>query len=123
MPTNKAPADSGKISLRRWRVMEVESKNGVRSRHVLGHDVTNNLGRASSPIETFDPESMTATSRSGKIYSLVGLPGHSKLGISAWRKWCRDNGIVSELDVTNEYFNVDLASTIEIEKIINSVSQ
>lgn len=123
MPTKKTPVESAKVTLRRWRVMEVESKNGARTRHVLGHDVTNNLGRASSPIEAFDLENMTVTSRSGKIYNLVGLPGNSKLGTSAWQKWSKDNGVVAELDVTNEYFNVDMASTMEIEKIINSVSQ
>lgn len=117
------PADARKISLRRWRVMEVDSKEGVRSRHVWGHDVTNNLGRASSPIATFDRDTMTATTRSGKMYNLVGLPGNSRLGRSAWRKWCLNNGIVAEKDVTDEYLNVNQVSTVGFEKITNSVNQ
>ncbi len=116
-------ADAKKISLRRWRVMEVDSKEGVRSRHVWGHDVTNNLGRASSPIATFDRDTMTATTRSGKMYNLVGLPGNSRLGRSAWRKWCLNNGIVAEKDVTDEYLNVNQVSTVGFEKITNSVNR
>ncbi|MBI4808073.1 MAG: hypothetical protein HY799_03885 [Nitrosomonadales bacterium] len=115
--------DSKNISLRRWRVMEIESLDGVRSRHVWGHDVTNNLGRSSSQIEAFDRETMTATTHSGKIYHLVGLPGNSKLGRAAWGKWCKDNGIASEADVTNDYLNVDQISTVGFEKIISSVAQ
>lgn len=103
--------------------MEIEAPDGIRSRHAWGHDVTNNLGRASSPIASFDKDSMTATTRSGKEYTLVGLPGNSKLGRSAWRKWCRENGIVSEVDVTDQYLNVNQVSTVGFEKINSLVNQ
>lgn len=103
--------------------MEIEAPDGIRSRHAWGHDVTNNLGRASSPIASFDKDSMTATTRSGKQYTLVGLPGNSKLGRSAWRKWCRENGIVSEVDVTDQYLNVNQVSTVGFERINSLVNQ
>lgn len=123
MSPEKVAIESGNVSLRRWRVMEIASKDGVLSRHVYGHDITNNLGRASSPIQAFDLETMTATTRSGKTYFLVGLPGSAKLGRAAWRKWCRDNAVASEKDVTDEYLNINQVSTVEFEKITNTANQ
>ena len=123
MSSQNVANESGNVSLRRWRVMEVTSKEGVISRHVFGHDITNNLGRASSPIQSFDLETMTAITRSGKNYYLVGLPGSAKLGRAAWRKWCRDNAVASEKDVTDEYLNINQVSTVEFEKITNTANQ
>lgn len=123
MPLSDVPGDSGKVSLRRWRVTEIETQAGVRSRHVWGHDVTNNLGRASSAIKEFNVETMTATTRSGKHYALVGLPGDSRIGRSAWKKWCCDNGIVTERDVTDEYLNIAEISMVGFNKVVKSLSQ
>jgi hypothetical protein len=122
MPSSEIPNDPGEISLRRWRVTEIEAPDGVRSRHVWGHDVTHNQGRASSAIIEFNKDTMTATTRSGKLYKLVGLPGNSRIGRSAWSKWCRDNGIVSDRDVTDDYLNVNQVSTVGFNKITKSLS-
>ncbi len=116
MPIRNVPSDFNKVSLRRWRVMEVEKPDGTLSRHVWGHDVTNNLGRASSPIVEFNLNTMTAITSSGSNYKLVGLPGNSRLGKHAWIKWCNDNGVATKQDVTKEYFNIDALSTIDIER-------
>lgn len=94
-------------SLRRWRVKEVVSRNGTTSRHVYGHDVANDTGRASSAINEFDREAMTATTQSGRNYKLLGAPGNARSGECAWQNWCSINGVVSEVDVTNEYFSID----------------
>jgi hypothetical protein len=101
------PEDYKSPSLRRWRVVEVVSPNGIRSRHVYGHDVANDAGRASSAIKEFDWETMTVTTQSGRNYKLVGAPGNARSGEYAWRNWCNNNVIVSELDVTDEYFSID----------------
>lgn len=106
-PVRDVQNDCGNPSLRRWRVMEVVSLNGTRSRHVYGHDVTNDTGRASSAIKEFDLEAMTATTRSGRSYQLVGAPGNARSGEYAWQHWCRINGVASEVDVTSQYFSVD----------------
>jgi hypothetical protein len=87
--------------------MEVELRNGSRTRHLWGHDVTNNAGRASSRIREFDVETMTVVTLSGRIYKLIGLPGHARNGEYAWQHWCHVNGVVSETDVTEEYFSAD----------------
>src|SRR3970282_243915 len=108
MPSENVPNHPQEITLRRWRVMEVEVPDGSRSHHVSGHDVRNGLGRASSPIVEFNLDHMTAITRRGR---------------SAWRTWCRENGVVAELDVTNEYLNVDQLSTVELVKINCSPGQ
>ncbi len=95
----------GEASLRRWSVGEVVSQTGVRSRHVYGHDVTHGGGRTSSSIRNFDPQTMTLWTKSGRRYTLLGLPGHSRLGDHAWKTWCRAAEVVSQIDVTHEYFD------------------
>lgn len=108
MVIHKVPDDFKSPSLRRWRVMEVVSRDGTRSRHVWGHDVANDAGRTSSGIKAFDPEAMTATTHSGRVYKLVGAPGNARSGERAWADWCSVNDVVSVVDVTAEYFNADI---------------
>lgn len=103
--------------MRRWRVVEIEAQDGTRSRHVWGHDVTHDEGRASSTIVAFNRETMTATTRSGTIYSLVGLPGNSRQGKYVWGKWCDIYGVISELDVTDEYLDVSQLPAEVLAKI------
>ncbi|BCK87148.1 hypothetical protein MIZ01_0919 [Sideroxyarcus emersonii] len=50
---------------------------------------------------------MTVTTHRGSIYKLLGAPGHSRGGAQVWKEWCNRHGVVSELDVTDEYFSVD----------------
>ncbi len=104
----QVPQDDELPTLRRWRVMVVVSRNGNSTRHVYGHDVTSDSGVVSSAIGSYDLATMTATTRSGSQYRLVGVPGRSRMGEYVWEKWCRLNGIVSQVDVTEEYFNANL---------------
>lgn len=123
MRTRKDPTDSQEITLRRWRVIEVGLPDGTSSRHVCGHDAKNGLGRASSPIMDFNHETMTAVTRSGNSYRLIGLPGNSRLGKDAWDRWCSENESVSETDVTDQYLNINHLSTVELAKITSGVDQ
>lgn len=107
MPINRIPDSFKSPEIRRWRVMEVESKTGARSRHIWGHDVANDAGRASSGIKEFNLEAMTATTYSGRVYKLIGAPGKARSGEKAWQGWCQANGVVSVVDVTAEYFDAD----------------
>lgn len=94
-------------SLRRWRVMEILTQKGTPSRHVYGHDLTNDTACASTSIEEFNRETKTVTTHSGSIYKLLGAPGHSRGGTSVWKEWCNKHNVVSEIDVTDEYFSAD----------------
>ncbi len=105
MQITRIPSESENPSLRRWRVIEVRLQNGTRTRHLLGHDLVLDEGRASSSIVAFDRGAMTATTSSGRVYTLVGVPGRARKCEVVWRNWCHVNGVVSETDVTHEYFS------------------
>ena len=123
MQPSDIPDEQNQISLRRWRVMEITTQDGTCTRHAWGHDATNNQGRASSAIIEFSMETMTAKTRSGTRYKLVGLPRNSRIGQSAWVKWCRDNGVVAEQDVTGDYLDINKVSTLGFKKITSSLNQ
>ena len=107
MPIRDVPDHYVNPSLRRWRVKEVVLQNGTCRRHVYGHDVANDAGRSSTAITDFDMKTMTVTTQSGRKYKLVGAPGHSVSGEYTWQNWCKNHGVVSEADVTHEYFDED----------------
>jgi hypothetical protein len=107
MPDTTPASNSETPTMRRWRVMEVERLNGDRSRHIFGHDITNDRGRASTAIREFDPETMTATTQRGNHYKLLGIPGSSFALEKVWRSWCTVHDVISEVDVTDEYFDVN----------------
>jgi hypothetical protein len=102
------PLNSTK-SLHCWRVMEAVSPWDIRTRHVCGQNATGSAGISTSAIQEFDPVAKTIKTRSGNTYTLVGQPDNSRLGEAAWNKWCNDNGIVSQQDMTSEYLNANSA--------------
>lgn len=99
------------VTLRRWRVMEVVTQGGMRTRHLLGHDIDSDEGRVSSPIVDFKLDAMMATTSSGGRYRLAGVPGQSRKVQSIWDDWCRANGVYAQYDVTNDYMDPDDMST------------
>ena len=103
--------------LHRWRVLEAVSPGNIRTRHICGQDDAGSVGISTSAIQEFDPVGMSVNTRSGRTYILFGPSGESRLGEGAWRKWCNDNGIVAELDVTGEYLKAEQASTVTFKKI------
>jgi len=106
------------LTVRRWKVVEVELITGEVSRHLCGHEVSEDVGRASSPIKSFDRESMMLTTQSGSRYQLYGLPGTSKSADKAWHDWCKINNVIKERDVTLEYLDVSKVSTVGFERLI-----
>ena len=116
MLSNTIPPNSTQL-LHRWRVMEAVSKGDTRTRHVCGQNPTSSFGISTSAIQEFDPNSMTVKTLSGKTYILVGSPDKSNLSEAAWRKWCNDNGIVADREVTSEYYNADQESTITFKRV------
>jgi hypothetical protein len=109
--------DHIEVTLRRWSILEVTTKQGASSRHVHGHDVTHNFARTSSAINKFDAHNMTVSTRSGRLYKLTGLPGNYPAGIPAWETWCTSNNIGAQVDVTDEYLNVDKFSTLGFDSL------
>jgi len=111
MPNSEVAGGGQPVTLRRWRVVEVVTRHGGRTRHVWGHDVVLDEGRVSSPVVNFTLATMTVVTSSGSRYRLGGLPAHSRKGQPVWEEWCRVNEVISERDVTNEYMDPDDVST------------
>lgn len=64
------------IGLVSWRVYEVSSRIWERrTRHFEGRNITENEGRVSSQIKSFDPLTHRAGHEAGGVYHLVGPPG------------------------------------------------
>lgn len=104
---DNAPA----VVLRRWRVMEVVGRGGLRTRHLVGHDITHDEDRVSSPIARFDMETMTASTASGARYRLAGVPRQSRKAQAVWDDWCVTSRVTAQRDVTTEYMDPDDVST------------
>ena len=97
--------------------MEAVSPADIRTRHVCAENPVGSFGISTSAIQEFDPVARTVKTLSGKTYTLVGEPEESPLGAGAWRKWCNDNGIVAELDVTSDYLNVASEPAITFKRL------
>lgn len=99
------------VTLRRWTVVTVVTRDGVRSRHAWGHEVETDAGRVSEAIKDFSMEAMTLTTATGTRYHLAGLPGHSRKGQPVWDEWCKAHNVVAQLEVTNDYMDAEDVST------------
>lgn len=111
MENSKDRHEGELVILRRWTVVAVVTRRGVRSRHVWGHEQATDEGRVSGAIKSFDMASMTATTVNGMRYRLGGLPGHSRKAQPVWEAWCRAHDVVGQLEVTNDYMDPEDVST------------
>jgi hypothetical protein len=117
MSSNTIPPNSTQL-LHRWCVKEAVSSENNRTHHAYGQNASNGFGISTSAIQAFDPVAMTVKTLSGKTYVLVGHPDNSPLGEAAWRKWCADNSIFAERDVTRDYYlNTDLETTVTFKRL------
>jgi len=88
----------------RWSVREVKcSWSEVRTRHLVGYIPLTQDGRTSSPIQSFDRETMQIKTRSGRIYQLHGPPGGNSDAEYIWDFYVRTNNATDEIDVTDQY--------------------
>jgi hypothetical protein len=85
-----------------WSIREAIFFNGDVSRHLIGFIPTRS-GRVTSAIQRFCPDNKTITTQSGRVYTLIGMPGNSEDGEYVWRHWSAGNAVVHDVDVTDEY--------------------
>ena len=98
------PEGETKVQMSVWSVREVSIPFlKEATQHLVG--VVDGLGRVCSPIQDFNRETMTVTSRSGKLYELVGEPGLDMNAAYVFANWCRMNGVTEVTDVTVQYWN------------------
>lgn len=90
-------SDQPCIYLIRWCVMETEKG----TRHFVGYNSENREGRVSTPIETFDPATARGVTQSGRIYQLVGPPGHDPDAEWVWTMY--SSAKLKSREVTGEF--------------------
>jgi hypothetical protein len=88
-----------KITLKRWSVFETERAE----RHFVGLCMESGSGRVSSAIASFDVETRTGTTKSGRCYILSGGPGQDPDGLHTWAMWKLLNSVKLAKDVTGDY--------------------
>lgn len=86
------------VHLVSWKVVEIDAG----TRHFVGADALDRTGRVSSAIVQLDLTAKRGVTRSGRVYKLVGEPGHTGDGNYVWTRWCEINGVRSFTDVTQE---------------------
>jgi hypothetical protein len=79
-----------------WRILETVDG----SRHFVGIDQRDNTGRVSSAVSMFDPGALRGSTRSGRVYQLVGRNGWAGDAQYVWEHWCELNSVASYIDVT-----------------------
>lgn len=84
------------ITLVRWRVFETEHKES----HFVGYCPETHKGRVSSAIQSFDPTTHLAVTRSGRVYEIVGSPSQDLDALYVWGVWSEKNNVKSYTDVT-----------------------
>lgn len=96
-------SNTPEINLNSWRIFEVSSELWPKvTRHFVGYNSTNQEGRVSSEIITFDPAEARGVTNSGRVYQLRGRPGLNSDAEYVWNFWKSINKITQVTDVTNE---------------------
>jgi hypothetical protein len=104
-----------------WQVFKVvSSKFPIENFgfHFVGRDVRAWNGAVSSKILQFDPTKLRGVTRSGRIYSLVGMPGIDADAEYTFEGWCAGNQVVAE-NATEEFlqhYQVDLENIRRLDQ-------
>jgi hypothetical protein len=88
-----------RATLVRWRVFQTE----LGERHFAGHCIESGHGRVSSAIVSFDFNTRTGVSTSGRRYVLSGRAGYDDDGQYVWLLWSLYNAVPWAKDVSDEY--------------------
>ena len=91
------------VVMSQWSVYSVKSGvDGVKNTtHIVG--TVNGIGRVCSPVQSFDKETRTAITRSGRKYFLDGEPGKSNRGMYVFAHWREMLGNPEIKEITDEY--------------------
>jgi hypothetical protein len=91
-------------SLDAWMVVEVPFDGADRpwTRHLIGFRREGCKGQVSSPVESFDPATRRAVTRTGQVYELGPRPGVNADAFATWARWKSLNKITHERDITDE---------------------
>lgn len=92
--------DEPHTQLTQWRIFLVDGKDI----HFVGYTGGwHGEGRVCSAVQTFDPATRKGTTKSGRIYELVGDSGFNKDAMYVWARWLGLYGSPPAEDVTDTY--------------------
>jgi len=85
----RALKDEPEVTLVNWQVFDIRWRRmgNFKTLHFVGDCVGTSGGRVSSAIQSFNKLTMQGTSRSGRVYTLSGLPGRSAEAAKIWDDW------------------------------------
>lgn len=95
-----------KIKIIRWTIREITKSDQlpINTHHIVGYNSTEGEGRVSSAIESFDKETLVATTGSGRLYQLNTDPAINMDAEYVWQRWCQINDVQDWIDVTDQYY-------------------
>jgi hypothetical protein len=96
-----------KVWLMSWRVLQTDSG----TRHFVGYSVEDRIGRVSTPISSYDPNTRIGKASNGGVYKLLGPPGVDAEAMYVWRQFARVWRFTEAMDVSPEYFVPTTAGT------------
>lgn len=76
-------------TLEDWQIAAVTTESLGRQFHFYGRNCDRGDGRVSSQIQAFDAKTMCGVTRSGRVYQLIGPPGHSDDAEYVFGHWLR----------------------------------
>ena len=91
------------VEIVNWSVRAVTYHHSSDETHHLVGYIPKQEGRVTSAIQQFDSENKIITTRSGRLYTLIGQPGFSDDGEYVWESWKEVNNIKSEKIITDDY--------------------
>ena len=92
--------------LQQWQVYQVWANASYPkdSIHFVGHTGGyHGEGRVCSAVQTYDKERHRGVTKSGRVYELVGHPGHNRDADYVWNRWLGLMGDPEFTEVTNQY--------------------
>jgi hypothetical protein len=94
-----------------WRVYELQVKGlEGKTRHLVSYSLLERCGKVSSPLQEvkLGPiDRLYFTTRSERVYTVLGRPGTNNDAEYTFRKWKRMNQATDETDVTSEYWDTE----------------
>ena len=85
-------AEQASITLRDWKIIEVDGNAKRFGRHFVGYNEEDGEGRVSSKIAEFDPAQRRGRTSSGRVYQLEGPPGSNDDADYVLSVWLRLHG-------------------------------
>lgn len=96
------------LILTKWAAFDVPLIGETQpwTRHFVGYSKELGEGQCTTPVVVFDPVRGLGRTKTGRVYRLMGSPGHSMPGKLVWTRWKSLNKVTMEKDATDEVLDL-----------------